>query len=107
MKHLLVLAAIVFFPSHPMHKDKRVWLQMDKMGIGSHVGSDTPIIQADSKKIYVAKGPVPRGGADRIIRVRYHANDTLDTSFGQNGVEIGEIIEDFSSYKLPGQLEHP
>lgn len=91
-KQLLVLAAIaVVFQSQTMHRDPRVGPQMVQMGIDeNYTGCSMPSIQSNGKKIYYCKAWV--NGIDHLVTVRYHANDTLDTSYGQNGIKIGEIV---------------
>ena len=84
-KHLLVLTAFVILQSQTMHKDPRVGPEMMRIGLNeNHLGISKPQIQPDGKKIYFAKGRV--NGAESLVMVRYNADDTLDTSFGQNGV---------------------
>ncbi|GMU19382.1 MAG: hypothetical protein AMXMBFR12_05740 [Candidatus Babeliales bacterium] len=91
MKFLLLLTMILIFLSHAMERDPRVYPQMVQMGMdGSYIGMSTPQIQPDGKKIYFAKGLV--NGVEKIVMVRYHADDTLDISFGQNGVAC-EVVK--------------
>lgn len=85
MKWLFVLPVIVIFQSQAMTRDPRVYAQMEQMGMNDgYIGMSNPQIQPDGKKIYFAKGYVY--GAESLVMARYNADDTLDTSFGQNGV---------------------
>ena len=92
MKHAFLMAAFsLFFQSQAMHRDPRVGPQLRQLGFhDEHFGCSTPNILPDGKKVYYLKGKVH--DIERIVRVRYLSNDTLDTSFGQNGIEIGEIV---------------
>lgn len=92
MKRLLcILAVFVVLQSQSMCRDPRVWPQLKNLGLcDEHFGCIIPQVLPDGKKIYYAKGQVH--GIERIVRVRYHANGALDISFGQGGVEIGEMI---------------
>lgn len=93
MKHIFFLTTFsMFFQSETMHRDPRVWPQMKRLGLhDEHFSCSDPEILFDGKKVYYAKGQV--NGLERIVRVRYKADDTLDTSFGQGGVEIGEQVD--------------
>ena len=85
MKYLFTLMLLVIFHSQAMFRDHRVYPQMEQMGMnGDFIGGSIPQIQPDGKKIYFAKRLANR--VETLIMVRYNADNTLDISFGQNGV---------------------
>ncbi len=60
-----------------------------------HIFCGNPLKQSDGSKIFYALGFI--NGQRRILKTRYHADDTLDRSFGNNGVDASEIISSNTS----------